>query len=97
MDIAGRPSALRALPIGARKNVRTGRHRAGATAGHKLAQPRATAGTPHAALIRPMKWSDLRYVFDLKEDCNGQHCFARRHAARRSGVPSPQPPTSVPW
>ena len=19
----------------------------------------------------PMKWSDLRYVFDIKEDCNG--------------------------
>jgi hypothetical protein len=20
----------------------------------------------------PLKWSDLRYVFDIKEDCNGK-------------------------
>jgi hypothetical protein len=22
----------------------------------------------------PLKWSDLRYVFDIKEDCNGKDC-----------------------
>jgi hypothetical protein len=23
----------------------------------------------------PLKWSDLRYVFDIKEDCNGKDKF----------------------
>jgi hypothetical protein len=23
----------------------------------------------------PLKWSDLRYVFDIKEDCNGKEAI----------------------
>jgi hypothetical protein len=23
----------------------------------------------------PMKWSDLRYVFDIQEDCNGKEAI----------------------
>jgi hypothetical protein len=23
----------------------------------------------------PLKWSDLRYVFDIKEDCNGNEAI----------------------
>jgi hypothetical protein len=23
----------------------------------------------------PLKWSDLRYVFDIKEDCNGEEAI----------------------
>jgi hypothetical protein len=33
------------------------------------------ACTPSCAagvLPPPLKWSDLRYVFDIKEDCNGK-------------------------
>src|SRR5262249_159019 len=26
----------------------------------------------------PMKWSDLRYVFDIKEDCNGKEALQAR-------------------
>jgi hypothetical protein len=28
-----------------------------------------------AGVIRPLKWSDLRYVFDIKEDCNGKEAI----------------------
>src|SRR5205823_6138013 len=31
------------------------------------ATPREAEGDPP-----PLKWSDLRYVFDIKEDCNGK-------------------------
>src|SRR6266545_582868 len=38
----------------------------------------------------PLKWSDLRYVFDIKEDCNGkeamQACVFRFNVGG-SGVP----------
>jgi hypothetical protein len=27
----------------------------------------------------PLKWSGLRYVFDIKEDCNGKEAFAGAH------------------
>jgi hypothetical protein len=39
---------------------------------------------PHAVRIAilqqpadppPLKWSDLRYVFDIKEDCNGKEAI----------------------
>jgi beta-lactamase superfamily II metal-dependent hydrolase len=37
------------------------------------------SGFPNlAALIHdppPLKWSDLRYVFDIKEDCNGKEAI----------------------
>ena len=34
----------------------------------------ARAANGHAATLDPpsLKWSDLRYVFDIKEDCNWQ-------------------------
>src|SRR2546429_9486262 len=43
----------------------------------------------------PLKWSDLRYVFDIKEDCNGKEALQarrdRREAApgRCSGLAGP--------
>src|ERR1700746_3530127 len=43
----------------------------------------------------PSKWSDLRYVFDIKEDCNGKEALQarrdRREAApgRCSGLAGP--------
>jgi len=30
-----------------------------------------------------LKWSDLRYVFDIKEDCNGKKAFKCRNGVRR--------------
>src|SRR5262249_20592889 len=30
----------------------------------------------------PMKWSDLRYVFDIKEDCNGKEALQARRDRR---------------
>jgi hypothetical protein len=34
----------------------------------------------------PLKWSDLRYVFDIKEDCNGAEFNANEdsHATSRN-------------
>jgi hypothetical protein len=26
-------------------------------------------------VLRILKWSDLRYVFDIKEDCNGKEAI----------------------
>jgi hypothetical protein len=45
-------------------------------------QPSMTLGAPfHSASHAlgcdppPLKWSDLRYVFDIKEDCNGKEAI----------------------
>jgi 5-methylcytosine-specific restriction endonuclease McrA len=38
-----------------------------------LAEARALAS--EAADPPPLKWSDLRYVFDIKEDCNGKEAI----------------------
>jgi hypothetical protein len=35
----------------------------------------ARAASGHAADPPPLKWSDLRYVFDIKEDCNGKEAI----------------------
>jgi hypothetical protein len=37
-------------------------------------------GGPNSNTMRssdppPLKWSDLRYVFDIKEDCNGKEAI----------------------
>jgi hypothetical protein len=54
------------------------------------AEPLRAAGTAVDALLPqadppPLKWSDLRYVFDIKEDCNGKEAIQaprdRREAA----------------
>ena len=42
--------------------------------------PIAGAGLPGLILASggdppPLKWSDLRYVFDIKEDCNGKEAI----------------------
>jgi hypothetical protein len=31
----------------------------------------------------PLKWSDLRYVFDIKEDCNGSRLRRVSHGVHR--------------
>src|SRR2546421_9355487 len=31
----------------------------------------------------PLKWSDLRYVFDIKEDCNGKEAIQARRDRRQ--------------
>jgi hypothetical protein len=36
---------------------------------------RPTLSNSHLAMIPPLKWSDLRYVFDIKEDCNGEEAI----------------------
>ena len=33
----------------------------------------------------PLKWSDLRYVFDIKEDCNGKEAIQARRDRREAG------------
>src|SRR2546423_9061340 len=44
----------------------------------------------------PLKWSDLRYVFDIKEDCNGKEAIQARRdrrqvaAGRCSGLTRPE-------
>ena len=38
--------------------------------GNRLTTNAATVGDPP-----PLKWSDLRYVFDIKEDCNGKEAI----------------------
>src|SRR5262249_3597806 len=44
----------------------------------------------------PLKWSDLRYVFDIKEDCNGKEAIQARRdcreaaAGRCSGLAGPE-------
>ena len=36
----------------------------------------AAAGSPTSQSDPPpLKWSDLRYVFDIKEDCNGKEAI----------------------
>ena len=35
----------------------------------------AAAMEPGAVDPPPLKWSDLRYVFDIKEDCNGKEAI----------------------
>src|SRR5262249_26782981 len=37
---------------------------------------------PHRTDPPPMKWSDLRYVFDIKEDCNGKEALQARRDRR---------------
>src|SRR5881396_1991218 len=32
----------------------------------------------------PLKWSDLRYVFDIKEDCNGKEALQARRDRREA-------------
>src|SRR5262244_1401050 len=32
----------------------------------------------------PLKWSDLRYVFDIKEDCNGKEAIQARRGRREA-------------
>src|SRR5215468_9908976 len=32
----------------------------------------------------PLKWSDLRYVFDIKEDCNGKEAIQARRDRREA-------------
>jgi hypothetical protein len=34
----------------------------------------------------PLKWSDLRYVFDIKEDCNGKRTDPRNTVSTVSRV-----------
>ena len=29
----------------------------------------------HTSSTPPLKWSDLRYVFDIQEDCNGKEAI----------------------
>jgi hypothetical protein len=37
---------------------------------------RRTESIPaHVGDPPPLKWSDLRYVFDIKEDCNGKEAI----------------------
>src|SRR5262249_43972658 len=31
--------------------------------------------SPHQSDPPPLKWSDLRYVFDIQEDCNGKEAI----------------------
>src|SRR5262249_11207794 len=44
----------------------------------------------------PLEWSDLRYVFDIKEDCNGKEAIQARRdrrevaAGRCSGLAGPE-------
>src|SRR4030095_1486873 len=44
----------------------------------------------------PLKWSDLRYVFDIKEDCNGKEAIQARRDRREvaaggcSGLAGPE-------
>jgi len=33
------------------------------------------AASPSDGDPPPLKWSDLRYVFDIKEDCNGKEAI----------------------
>src|SRR5437588_479438 len=55
----------------------------------------SAAKRPLPADPPPLKWSDLRYVFDIKEDCNGKEALQarrdRREAApgRCSGLAGP--------
>jgi hypothetical protein len=38
----------------------------------------ATQGKLQSEIVRdppPLKWSDLRYVFDIQEDCNGKEAI----------------------
>src|SRR5205085_2688240 len=34
----------------------------------------------------PLKWSDLRYVFDIKEDCNGKEALQARRDRREAAA-----------
>src|SRR6266568_9515294 len=48
-----------------------------------------TAIRPHSNLWPqadppPLKWSDLRYVFDIKEDCNGKEALQARRDRREA-------------
>jgi len=36
----------------------------------------------------PLKWSDLRYVRDIKEDCNGKEAIRRLRRRAASKTPS---------
>jgi hypothetical protein len=36
---------------------------------------RLVTGVKVTADPPPLKWSDLRYVFDIKEDCNGKEAI----------------------
>ena len=35
----------------------------------------SSTGTDESTDPPPLKWSDLRYVFDIKEDCNGKEAI----------------------
>ena len=37
-----------------------------------LLHPQDGSGISRASDPPPLKWSDLRYVFDIQEDCNGK-------------------------
>src|SRR5204863_5692198 len=50
--------------------------------------PRMTRGQRGSLLLHcddppPLKWSDLRYVFDIKEDCNAKEAIQARRDRRQ--------------
>ena len=40
-----------------------------------MIQERVRAGLARAIDLPPLKWSDLRYAFDIQEDCNGKEAI----------------------
>ena len=40
-----------------------------------MIQERVRAGLARAIDPPPLKWSDLRYAFDIQEDCNGKEAI----------------------
>jgi hypothetical protein len=43
--------------------------------GSRAAEQRDELASFHSIDPPPLKWSDLRYVFDIKEDCNGKEAI----------------------